>query len=187
MAHQPEAHAPENEIADERDGGPLALEQGVTHNALTLARAELSIVGPQHGPGRHRIDPHRRRQLDLSPEQFNFPWCMEEQSSPLLSNSANMMLSAMFSTNTFADLVNPQTMGPAEAFFPFPSEANTADESSTAPPSLQGDGDEAEKKLDISDFITWDGDSSGDEADADWEPSSTPLRPSTAGSCPCSR
>ena len=131
--------------------------------------------------------PHRRRQLDLSPEQFNFPWCMEEQSSPLLSNSANMMLSAMFSTNTFADLVNPQTMGPAEAFFPFPSEANTADESSTAPPSLQGDGDEAEKKLDISDFITWDGDSSGDEADADWEPSSTPLRPSTAGSCPCSR
>ncbi|UNI23757.1 hypothetical protein JDV02_009558 [Purpureocillium takamizusanense] len=123
--------------------------------------------------------PHRRRQLDLSPEQFNFPWCIEEQSSPLLSNSANMMLSAMFSTNTFADLVNPQTMGPAEAFFPFPSEVNTADESSTAPPSVQGDGDEAEKKLDISDFITWDGDSSGDEGDGDWEPSSTPLRPST--------
>ncbi|KAJ6445305.1 amidase [Purpureocillium lavendulum] len=125
--------------------------------------------------------PHRRRQLDLSPEQFNFPWCMEEQSSPLLSNSANMMLSAMFSSNTFGDLVNPQTMGPAEAFFPFPSEANTADESSTAPPSVQGDGDEAEKGLDISDFITWGGESSGDEGDGDWEPSSTPLRPSTAG------
>lgn len=127
--------------------------------------------------------PHRRRQLDLSPEQFNFPWVMEEQSSPLLSNSANMMLSAMFSSNTFGDFVNAQTMGPAEAFFPFPSEANTADEDSAAP-SVQGEEDEAEKKLDISDFITWDdGDSSGEEGDnGNWEPSSTPLRPTTATS-----
>lgn len=126
--------------------------------------------------------PHRRRQLDLSPEQFNFPWAIEEQSSPILSNSANMMLSAMFSSNTFGDFVNPQTMGPAEAFFPFPSEAGTADESSSA--SIHGEEDEAEKKLDISDFITWDdGDSSGDEGnDGTWEPSSTPLRPTTASS-----
>lgn len=127
--------------------------------------------------------PHRRRQLDLSPEQFNFPWAMEEQSSPILSNSANMMLSAMFSSNTFGDFVNAQTMGPAEAFFPFPSEANAADESSTAA-SVQGEEDEGEKKLDINDFITWDdGHSSGDEAgDGNWEPSSTPLRPTTASS-----
>lgn len=125
--------------------------------------------------------PHRRRQLDLSPEQFNFPWALEEQSSPILSNSANMMLSAMFSSNTFGDFVNAQTMGPAEAFFPFPSENGTADESSCT--SLHGE-DEAEKGLDISDFITWDdGDSSGDEGnDGNWEPSSTPLRPATASS-----
>lgn len=121
--------------------------------------------------------PHRRRQLDLSPEQFNLPWLMDEQPSPLLSNSANMMLSAMFSSNTFGDFVNAQTMGPAEAFFPFPSEGNTADESSTGP----SEEDEAEKKLDINDFITWDtGDSSGEEGAAgDWEPSSTPVRPTT--------
>jgi hypothetical protein len=128
--------------------------------------------------------PHRRRQLDLSPEQFNLPWPMEEQSSPILSNSANMMLSAMFSTSTFGDFVNSQPMGPAEAFFPFQSEANTADESSTAP-SIQ-DEDEAEKKLDINDFITWEEvDTSGDEADEgerNWEPSSTPARPTTASS-----
>ncbi|GAB0137755.1 hypothetical protein EsDP_00006009 [Epichloe bromicola] len=126
--------------------------------------------------------PHRRRQLDLSPEQFNFPWPVEEQSSPILSNSANMMLSAMFSSNTFGDFVNAQAMGPAEAFFPFPSEPGTADESSTD--SIQGEEDDAEKKLDISDFITWDdGNSSGEEGDdAKWVPSSTPLRPTTASS-----
>ncbi|PHH92123.1 hypothetical protein CDD83_8796 [Cordyceps sp. RAO-2017] len=124
--------------------------------------------------------PNRRRQLDLSPEQFNLPWLVDEQASPLLSNPANMMLSAMFSTNTFGDLVNPQTMGPAEAFFPFPSEANTADEASTGP----SDEDEGEKKLDINDFITWDDvGSSGDEGAAGkWEPSSTPVRPTTAAS-----
>lgn len=127
--------------------------------------------------------PHRRRQLDLSPEQFHFPWPMEmeEQSSPILSNSANMMLSAMFSSNTFGDFINTQAMGPAEAFFPFQSEANTADESSSA--SLHEDEDDAEKGLDINDFIMWDdGHSSGDEGEGEWNPASTPARPSTAGS-----
>ncbi|KAJ6781671.1 hypothetical protein PWT90_01421 [Aphanocladium album] len=125
--------------------------------------------------------PHRRHQLDLSPEQFNFPWPIEDQTSPLLSNSANMMLSAMFSSNTFGDFVNAQTMGPAEAFFPFPTEAVNADGSSS---SIEGDEDDAEKNLDISDFITWDdGGSSGEEDEnGNWQPSSTPLRPTTASS-----
>lgn len=128
--------------------------------------------------------PDRRRQLDLSPEQFNFPWGLEGQSSPILSNSANMMLSAMFSSNTFGDFINTQAMGPTEAFFPF-SEPNTGDESSTAG-SAQGDEDQddAEKMLDISDFITWDdgGGSSADEGDGNWDPASTPVRPTTASS-----
>ncbi|KAG6013760.1 hypothetical protein E4U54_006356 [Claviceps lovelessii] len=127
--------------------------------------------------------PHRRRQLDLSPEQFNFAWPMEEQNSPLLSNSANMMLSAMFSSNTFGDFVNAQAMGPTEAFFPFSPETGTAEESPSG--SIQGDDDDAEEKLDISDFITWDdSNSSGDEGDnkGDWEPSTTPVRPTTASS-----
>ncbi|OAQ98669.1 hypothetical protein LLEC1_07616 [Akanthomyces lecanii] len=124
--------------------------------------------------------PHRRHQLDLSPEQFNLPWPMEDPNASLMSNSANMMLSAMFSSNTFGDFVNPQTMGPAEAFFPFPTEA-VAEASSS---SIEGDDDDAEKNLDISDFITWDdGGSSGEEDEnGNWQPSSTPLRPTTASS-----
>lgn len=125
--------------------------------------------------------PHRRHQLDLSPEQFNFPWPMEDQASPLLSNSANMMLSAMFSSNTFGDFVNANAMGPAEAFFPFPTEGAAPDGSSS---SIEGDDEDAEKNLDISDFITWDeGGSSGEEDEnGNWQPSSTPLRPTTASS-----
>jgi hypothetical protein len=134
--------------------------------------------------------PHQRRQLDLSPEQFRpeqfqMPaWPMDEQSSPMLSNSANMMISAMFSSNTFGDFVNGQAIGPAEAFFP---EANgTADESST---SIDGDvfcdEDEAERSLNIGDFIAWDNHdhTSGDEGDTvAWDLSSTPARPTTATS-----
>ncbi|KAJ3498903.1 hypothetical protein NLG97_g764 [Lecanicillium saksenae] len=125
--------------------------------------------------------PHRRQQLDLSPEQFNFAWPIQDQTSPLLSSSANMMLSAMFSSNTFGDFVNSQAMGPAEAFFPFPSEGVNVEGSSS---SIEGDDDDAEKNLDISDFITWDeGGSSGEEDEnGNWQPSSTPLRPTTASS-----
>lgn len=125
--------------------------------------------------------PHRRRQLDLSPEQFNFAWPIEA-ASPLMTNSANMMLSAMFSSNTFGDFVNPQTMGPEEAFFPFPTQGNGMEGSSS---SIEEDEDDAEKNLDISDFITWDdgGASSGEEDEnGNWQPSSTPLRPTTASS-----
>ena len=135
--------------------------------------------------------PHRLRQLDLSPEQFNLPWPMQEQSSPLLSNSANMMLSAMFSSTTFGDFVNSQPIGPTEAFFAMPSAANGVDESSSPPSGLDDEEDAGEKKLDISDFIRWDdhsrdgdGDgSSGDEAaEPTWDPESTPARPTTASS-----
>lgn len=127
--------------------------------------------------------PYRRRQLDLSPEQFNLPWALPEQSSPLLSSSANMMISAMMTSTAFDNLVNAQAMRPAEAFFPFPSEPNTADDSSTAAPSVEGEAeaeDEAEKQLDIDDFITWDDESSADEGAGNWDPSSTPLRPGTS-------
>ncbi|KAH6888418.1 hypothetical protein B0T10DRAFT_54054 [Thelonectria olida] len=133
-------------------------------------------------PGRRRQFDLSPGQFDLSPEKFSGPWSMENHASPIMSNSANVMLSAMFSSNSFGDFINTQAVGPAEAFFTFPSEANTADESSTAP-SLQGEEDEEEKKLDIDDFITWnDDDSSGDEDQGTWNPTSTPVRPSTASS-----
>ncbi|ATY65401.1 Amidase [Cordyceps militaris] len=125
--------------------------------------------------------PHRRHHLDLSPEQFNFSWPIEDQNTPLLSNSANMMLSTMLASNTFGDFVNPQTLGPADDFFPFPPEGVGMEGSSS---SIEGEDDDAEKNLDISDFITWDeGDSSGEEDEnGNWQPSSTPARPTTASS-----
>ncbi|EJP63723.1 uncharacterized protein BBA_07367 [Beauveria bassiana ARSEF 2860] len=123
--------------------------------------------------------PHRRQQLDLSPEQFNFAWPLEDQTFSI-NNPTNMMLNAMFSSNTFGDFVNPQLIGPSDAFFPFPTEGIVDGSSS----SIEGEDDDAEKNLDISDFITWDeGGSSGEEDEnGNWQPSSTPVRPTTASS-----
>lgn len=172
---------PMSEASDSEVESPVKAQRGQPRvGRFNLDRSDKKPIAVLNPMTRKMMifTPHRRRQLDLSPEQFNFPWPMDEQPSPLLGNSANIMLSAMFSSNTFGDLVNAQTMGPAEAFFPFPLESNTPDGSSTGP----SEEDEAEKKLDINDFITWDtGDSSGEEAaPGEWDPSSTPVRP-TAG------
>ncbi|KAI8304717.1 hypothetical protein K4K61_005921 [Colletotrichum sp. SAR11_59] len=126
--------------------------------------------------------PHRRRHLDLSPEQFNFSYLApidENQNSPMLSNSAQIMMSAMFSSNTFGDYLNTQAMGPAEAFFPFQSEPNTADESSSV--EIEEDEDEIERSLDINDFIEFDDTRSLDgEDEKQWDGdavNTTPGRP----------
>ncbi|KAK8912782.1 hypothetical protein VCV18_012123 [Metarhizium anisopliae] len=176
---------PMSEISDSDVPSPIKTQRGQPRvGRFNLDRSDKKPIAVLNPLTRKMMifTPHRRRPLDLSPEQFNMSWAVEEQSSPILSNSANIMFSAMLSSNTFGDFVNPQPMGPAEGFFPFNSEAGTADESSSA--SVQGEEDEAEKKLDISDFITWDdGDSSGDEGnEGTWEPSSTPMRPTTASS-----
>ncbi|OLN88085.1 hypothetical protein CCHL11_00008 [Colletotrichum chlorophyti] len=132
--------------------------------------------------------PHRRRHLDLSPEQFNFqylPTIDENQNSPMLSNSAQIMMSAMFSSNTFGDYLNTQAMGPAEAFFPFTSEPNTADESSDVGFD-EDEEDDVERSLNISDFIEFDDrGSSGDEGEGnqwDGDLMNSPARPRTASS-----
>ncbi|KAL2203828.1 hypothetical protein CC79DRAFT_1324656 [Sarocladium strictum] len=125
--------------------------------------------------------PHRRRQLDLSPEQFNVSMAAPQHSSPLFTHSANMMLSAMLSSNALGDFLG--TTGPEEAFFPVNpvdfEALNTVDYSS--PPSGE-DEDDGEKQLDISDFITWDDDGMSSADEDPWEPSSTPMRPTTASS-----
>lgn len=176
-----------DEASDSEADSPVKTERGQPRvGRFKLDRSDKKPIAVLNPLTRKMMifTPHRRRQLDLSPEQFNFPWAIEEQSSPLLSNSANMMLSAMFSSNTFGDFVNAQTMGPAEAFFPFPSEAN-ADDSSTSPSMDGDDDDEDEEKLDINDFITFgeadDDESSGDEGNDDkW--GASPKRPTTASS-----
>ncbi|ROT41186.1 hypothetical protein SODALDRAFT_376887 [Sodiomyces alkalinus F11] len=123
--------------------------------------------------------PHRRRQLDLSPEQFELsPFGL--QPSPMVGNSAHIMMSAMSSTGfALGDFFDTHTMGPAEAFFP-------ADDSSDMGMDME-DEDDAERSLDIDDFITFEAGSQADEpAGDDWCRSdalaSTPARPTTASS-----
>lgn len=172
---------PMSEYSDSDADSPVKSQRGQPRvGRFNLDRSEKKPIAVLNPLTRKMMifTPHRRRQLDLSPEQFNMPWPTEEQSSPLLSHSANLMLSAMFSSNTFGDFVNTQAMGPAEAFFPFASEGNTVEDSSSPPSWLEDDGDDAEKKLDINDLITWDDEPSGDEdADVDtpWDPTLAPA------------
>ncbi|KAF4986845.1 hypothetical protein FGRMN_10639 [Fusarium graminum] len=177
---------PMSDASDSDADSPVKTERGQPrvgrYNLDRSDKKPIAVLNPVTGK-MMIFTPHRQHQLDLSPEQFNFPWSTEGPDSPILSNSANLMLSAMFSSNTFGDFFNStQAMGPAEAFFPFQSEPNTADESSTAP-SLQGDDEEdAEQNLNLADFIEWENDSSGEEDGGNnWDPA-TPARPSTAGS-----
>lgn len=174
-----------SEVTDSEDESPVKTERGQPRiGRFNLDRSEKKPIAVLNPLTRKMMifTPHRRRQLDLSPEQFNFStWNLEETASPLLSNSANMMLSAMFSTNTFGDFVNAQTMGPAEAFFPFTSDG-ILPEGSSSPRSMEEEDDDAEKNLDISDFITWDDDGPSDDEESVWPPSSTPVRPTTASS-----
>jgi hypothetical protein len=133
------------------------------------------------------LTPHNRRQLDLSPEHFHdlpmFP--IDEPTSPMLSNSANMMFSAMsmLSANAFADFVNGQAVAEPEAFF---ADLNNVEDSEASMESqLYFDGldeqDDGERNLDLDDFIAFGDDSSEDEDDKgkgkDWEPSSTAPPP----------
>jgi hypothetical protein len=112
--------------------------------------------------------PHRRRQLDLSPEQFNLAWNSEVQSSPLVNTSANLMFNAMFSSNTFGDFMHGPPLDASDPFFALSSGGHLADESSSIPSGLEDGDDDEEQKLDISDFIAWDDDNvsaAGDEDD----------------------
>lgn len=134
--------------------------------------------------------PQRLRRLDLSPESFNLDYFANQditQSSPILSNSASLMMSAMFSSNTFGDFMNTQAVGPAEAFFSLTSDAVTADESDET--GVDCEEDEEEKHLKLEDFITFHQDSSEDEDDGEddnWDANtdlaSTPVRPRTSAS-----
>ncbi|KAL7936569.1 hypothetical protein V8C35DRAFT_236508 [Trichoderma chlorosporum] len=179
-----QSSAMSDEASDSEADSPVKPERGQPRvGRFNLDRSDKKPIAVLNPLTRKMMifTPHRRRQLDLSPEQFNFPWAIEDQTTPLLSNSANMMLSAMFSSNTFGDFVNAQAMGPAEAFFPFQSAANE-DDSSTSP-SLDEEDEDDEEKLNINDFITFgeaaEDESSGDEGNDDkW--GASPKRPTTS-------
>ncbi|CAH0039471.1 unnamed protein product [Clonostachys rhizophaga] len=183
---------PASDVSDSEYDSPAKTERGQPRvGRFSLDKSDKKPIAVLNPLTRKMMifTPHQRRQLDLSPEQFHgVPAFPIDASSPMLSNSANMMFSAMFSSNTFADFVNGQAIGPTEAFFP---DITGADESEFSVDSQalnweeEEDEDEAERGLNLNDFISFEeSDSSDDEdkAKGNWDPSSTPARPTTASS-----
>ncbi|KAK0617790.1 hypothetical protein B0T17DRAFT_591771 [Bombardia bombarda] len=131
--------------------------------------------------------PQKASKLDLSPESFNIDFTAPDLAacSPMLSNPGYVMMGAMFSQNTFGDFLNTQPFGPAEAFFPCPSDAITGEDSDYSEADVQQE-DEEESMLKLEDFITFHQDSSDEEEEpaADWngDVESSPTRPKTAAS-----
>jgi len=117
--------------------------------------------------------PHKHRQLDLSPEQFNFAvFNRVEQSSPMGTNMSTFVMNAMFSSNTFGDFMNGPELdwdNPEALLAPIPMPVNTNLGEDSFDLDLLGP-DEGEKNLDISNFIKseW---SETDEEETDARPS----------------
>ncbi|KAI1375731.1 hypothetical protein F4677DRAFT_422224 [Hypoxylon crocopeplum] len=155
------------------------------------SKKPIAILNPR--TGKMMIFTHqcmRGRGFDLSPEQFNFQYFEQTQSSPILSNPGSIMMSGMISSSTYGDFMNTHAVGPAEAWY---SQAPDGDgnviESSDSDDQVV---DEAEKSLKLEDFITLDDDDSSDEEKAlepdepddqlFYTPGRTPARPGTASS-----
>ncbi|KAL1874939.1 hypothetical protein VTK73DRAFT_10365 [Phialemonium thermophilum] len=136
--------------------------------------------------------PQKLRKLDLPPDAFDFGFLTSPdvtQSSPILSNSASVMMGAMFPSNTFDDFMNTHPMGPTEAFFSLTSDAIMGDDSDET--GADDNEDDEEKNLKLEDFITFHQESSEDEEEQDMDVwglgtdadlASTPVRPRTAAS-----
>ncbi|KAK7932242.1 hypothetical protein PG985_002954 [Apiospora marii] len=133
-------------------------------NLESSGKKPVAVVNPRTGK-LMIFTPQRLRRLDLSPEQFNFPFYEPlGQSSPLLSNSGNLMMGAMFSSNTFGDFMNTQPVGPMEAFFPHTTDNTAAEEEEEESSDDDLDEDEEEQKLNVDDFVDL-GDGSSDDED----------------------
>ncbi|KAI1415514.1 hypothetical protein F5Y13DRAFT_156206 [Hypoxylon sp. FL1857] len=155
------------------------------------SKKPIAILNPR--TGKMMIFTHqcmRGRGFDLSPEQFNFQYFEQTQSSPILSNPGSIMMSGMISSSTYGDFMNTHAVGPAEAWYSQASEGNVIETSDSDDQVV----DEAEKSLKLEDFITLDDDESSseeeekalahDEADDQlfFTPGRTPTRPTTASS-----
>ncbi|KAI0109531.1 hypothetical protein GGR51DRAFT_511860 [Nemania sp. FL0031] len=125
-----------------------------------------------------------KRGLDLSPEQFQFPLFDQTQTSSILGNPGNIMMSGMISSNTFGDFMNTHTMGPAEAWYAQIPDSNAFGDTSGS----EGQAvDEEEKNLRIEDFLEInDSDSSDDQQEIGKDDGDeilcTPGRPTTSSS-----
>ncbi|XXG98603.1 Exoglucanase 1 [Hypoxylon texense] len=151
------------------------------------SKKPIAILNPR--TGKMMIFTHqcmRGRGFDLSPEQFNFQYFEQAQSSPILSNPGSIMMSGMISSSTYGDFMNTHAVGPAEAWYSQTSDGNVVESSDSDDQVV----DEAEKSLRLEDFITLDdddGESSEDEKDTEQDEADddifrTPGRPGTASS-----
>ncbi|GAB1316769.1 hypothetical protein MFIFM68171_06979 [Madurella fahalii] len=143
----------------------------------------IGVVDPASGK-MIIFTPRRMNQLDLSPESLHVDFSTPTACSPLVRNPGFVMMGAMVSSNPFADFMNMQPFGPAEAFFPCTSDAMTGDESDGSY-FMDAVEDEGESKLQLEDFLTFNNDSSDEEElEADcWDGDlSSPTRPKTAAS-----
>lgn len=129
--------------------------------------------------------PDRRRHLDLSPEQFRgnpyaVDWSMPDNMSPLVGNGAGLMLDS-FTSDLFMNPANINMDEFQDMFLPTADQsAASIDGESSNPRDSDAD---PEIGLKVSDFLDFDDDeSSNDEGTRDKDPSSTPLRPTTASS-----
>ncbi|KAI6349466.1 hypothetical protein MCOR25_010670 [Pyricularia grisea] len=114
--------------------------------------------------------PSKTRRMELSQESLN--WQDSEinnmigmQQSPILSNSGSMMFGAMFSNNAMGDFMNNLPVGPEEAFYPLNSDAMSYSDGSTGSENMDFVGDEGEKDLKLDDFLIFDSNDTGDEAE----------------------
>ncbi|KAI1322038.1 hypothetical protein F5Y16DRAFT_57234 [Xylariaceae sp. FL0255] len=149
------------------------------------SKKPIAVVHPKTGKMMIFTPRGGKGAFDLSPEQFQGSFG-QAQSSPILGNPGNIMMSGMISSHTFGDFMNTHTIGPAEAWYSqFPDLNTFADTSSSEMETV----DEEELNLNISDFIDIDedSDSSDDQGEAvkddvDDEIFRTPGRPTTASS-----
>ncbi|KAI1351208.1 hypothetical protein F5Y01DRAFT_283727 [Xylaria sp. FL0043] len=145
----------------------------------------IAMVNPR--TGKLMIFTHRnmKKGLDLSPESFNFSFFDEAQSSPILGNPGNIMMSGMISSNTFGDFMNTHAVGPAEAWYAQAPDSNGFGDSSGS--ECQAVDDE-EKNLRLEDFLDIDDDSdtSDNQQEVDKDDGEellcTPGRPTTSSS-----
>ncbi|KAL3428086.1 hypothetical protein PVAG01_01595 [Phlyctema vagabunda] len=115
-----------------------------------------------------------------------------EQISPMMSDPANLMMSAFFSTAIDNSILSGHALGPPEAFHPFTSVATDGTVSQDSPSSYDEEEVDDEDLWDLDDFVKFDEASSADEGDAEDDErvrnenrdpmSSTPARPTTATS-----
>lgn len=128
-----------------------------------------------------------RKKMNAAPAVPEPDFTQFTQSSPMISNSRNILMSAMQS-----DPITDSMTGPAEAFFPWTyvdADGTYAQDSSSVAASDCDDED----LWNINDLFNFGGDTSGDEgeeasdesptgAEETPAPSSTPARPTTARS-----